>query len=97
MCYATHGEQNALLQCRDTELIHTAYCTASPCITCVKLLMNTGCQRIVYQEEYPHPESKNLWIMAGRDWIQMPANNLIELFRVASERSESAQTKSQGG
>ena len=61
LCEAIHAEQNALLQCRDAKEIETAYITASPCITCVKLFMNTGCKRIVFLEEYPHAAARNLW------------------------------------
>lgn len=53
-CQAIHAEQNALLQCRDVYTIHTCYTTTLPCLTCVKLLMNTSCERIVYAETYPH-------------------------------------------
>lgn len=67
-CQAIHAEQNALLQCRDVYDIHTAYVTASPCVTCVKLLLNTGCQRIVYDEPYPHGSSELIWVRAGRIW-----------------------------
>ena len=70
-CQAIHAEQNALLQCRDMYAIHTAYVTASPCMTCCKLLLNTSCQRIVYVEEYPHSTARNLWIGAGRVWEQL--------------------------
>lgn len=65
-CEAIHAEQNALLQCRDVYDIHTAYVTASPCITCTKLLMNTGCQRIVFRDRYPHPAAMDLWTSSGR-------------------------------
>lgn len=65
-CEAIHAEQNALLQCRDVSLIHTAYVTTMPCMTCVKLLMNTGCQRIVYGQEYPQQEAKEFWKKNGR-------------------------------
>lgn len=62
LCEAIHAEQNALLQCRDVNDIETCYITNSPCITCVKLLMNTSCRRIVFIEPYAHNESaKNLW------------------------------------
>lgn len=61
-CQAIHAEQNALLQCKDIYDIHTCYTTASPCVTCVKLLMNTSCQRIVFAEEYPQPAAKELWL-----------------------------------
>jgi len=60
-CEAIHAEQNALLQCKDAQSIHTCVVTASPCITCVKLLMNTGCRQIVFAEEYPHPAAGELW------------------------------------
>ena len=65
-CQAIHAEQNALLQCRDVYAIHTCYTTASPCLTCVKLLLNTGCVRIVYRELYPQPEALALWASARR-------------------------------
>jgi dCMP deaminase len=70
MCEASHAEQSALLQCRDVYEIHTLYSTTSPCIQCIKLLLNTSCQRIVFAEEYPHGISKQLWLSAGREWVQ---------------------------
>ncbi len=69
-CQAVHAEQSALLQCTDVSRIWTAYCTTAPCIHCVKLLLNTGCKRIVFAEDYPHQESKELWLKAGREWRQ---------------------------
>jgi dCMP deaminase len=70
-CQAIHAEQNALLQCRDVYGIETCYVTASPCMTCVKLLLNTSCQKIIFAEEYPHSAAKELWINNGRVWQQM--------------------------
>ncbi len=69
-CQAIHAEQNALLQCRDVFAVHTCYVTTSPCVTCVKLLLNTGCQRIVFKELYPQPDAFRLWRNAGRSWEQ---------------------------
>lgn len=61
-CEAIHAEQNALLQCRDVYQIETCYVTTSPCVTCVKLLMNTSCRRIVFSEPYAHEaEARRLW------------------------------------
>jgi dCMP deaminase len=74
-CEAIHAEQNALLQCRDVHQIHTCYVTASPCVTCVKLLLNTSCQRVVFATEYSHVEAKELWVRGRRDlvdWVHMP-------------------------
>lgn len=99
-CMATHAEQNALLQCRNVEEIDTAYVTASPCITCTKLLLNTSCQNIVFLEEYPHPSARNLWLEAGRTWHQLSASNAIDLnklFQTMSGRSERALTLSRAG
>lgn len=68
-CHAIHAEQNALLRCADVRRIHLAFVTASPCMTCVKLLMNTGCRIIVFDEEYPHTEAQALWQSMGRLWV----------------------------
>lgn len=77
MCEALHAEQNALLQCRDVFTIDTAYVTASPCVTCTKLLMNTSCQRIVFLDEYPQPAAKDLWRSIGRPWEKYQGPDLI--------------------
>ena len=76
-CQAIHAEQNAMLQCRDVYAIHTAYVTASPCITCCKLLLNTSCQRIVFLEAYPHPAAEALWLSAGRRWDRLEATLVL--------------------
>lgn len=68
ICEAIHAEQNALLQCPNTKKIFVAYCTLSPCIHCIKLLLNTSCERIVFEHEYPHDKSKELWVGAGKEW-----------------------------
>lgn len=70
-CQAIHAEQNAMLQCKNVYEIHTAYVTASPCMTCTKLLLNTSCKRIVFVEEYPHNEAQKLWESSGRSWEQI--------------------------
>src|SRR5690606_13969960 len=73
-CQAIHAEQNALLQCADTQAIHTCYCTTSPCVHCTKLLLNTSSHRILFKENYSHArESEALWDKAGRLWFPAPA------------------------
>jgi dCMP deaminase len=62
-CEAIHAEINALLRCPDVRLIHTCYVTHSPCLDCVKALLNTGCLRIVFSEPYAHDaESRGRWL-----------------------------------
>lgn len=70
-CQALHAEQNAIIWLSDPSRVHTAYCTASPCISCVKLFLGTNCQRVVFLEEYPHPTAKEWWIAAGREWVHI--------------------------
>jgi dCMP deaminase len=74
LCEAVHAEQNALLQCKDVELIASCYVTTAPCVTCVKLLLNTSCQCIVFSEAYPQMyKAHELWVVkGGRFWVWPP-------------------------
>lgn len=68
-CEAIHAEQNALLQCRDVEAVVACYVTTAPCVTCTKLLLNTGCQAITYGVPYPQEGlARQLWERNGRVW-----------------------------
>ncbi len=93
-CEAIHAEQNAILQCSNVRDIETAYITTSCCITCTKLLMNTGCKRIVFIKAYTDQTPKQLW---KGEWIEhgpikyVPAKGRLE----ASERV--ARSKSSKG
>lgn len=73
-CEAIHAEQNALLQCRDVREVYACFVTTSPCVTCAKLLLNTGCRRIVFRDLYPHTQAGELWVRAGRQWEQLRAS-----------------------
>ena len=69
LCEAIHAEQNALLQCKNVYEIHKVYCTVSPCIHCIKLLLNTSAQHIIFCEEYINQEGKALWMKTnGLSW-----------------------------
>lgn len=72
LCQAIHAEQNALIQCRDIDAIHTAYCTASPCVNCMRLLVGTGVQRIVFRQTYPHPEPLLMASARSIEWVHVP-------------------------
>lgn len=65
-CYAIHAEQNALMFCEDIDQIFYCCTTTFPCMTCIKLLLNTGCQQIVYAADYPHEQARDLWFSAHR-------------------------------
>jgi len=64
-CYAVHAEQNALIACSDPEKIFKIYTTSSPCLTCMVMLLNTGCDEIVYHEAYDQ-NALELWRKRGR-------------------------------
>jgi len=56
LCRAVHAEQNALIQAAShgTSLDgSTLYCTHSPCVICLKMLINAGIKRIVHGKLYP--------------------------------------------
>ncbi len=55
-CYATHAEQNAIVQAAKLGISvdgATIYITHRPCGICTKLIINSGIKRIVYGEHYP--------------------------------------------
>lgn len=81
-CGAVHAEQNCLLQCRDMYEIESCYVTVSPCVHCVKMLLNTSCQRIIFLEPYAHDEAaKNLWLSAKRsDWVHYTETGWFDEF-----------------
>lgn len=65
-CLAIHAEQNAVLQCSDVYAIDRAYVTAFPCPTCSKLLLNTSCREIVYDQPYGDGVGLRIWLAGGR-------------------------------
>jgi deoxycytidylate deaminase len=40
-------------------------------MTCIKLLLNTGCKRIFYMDAYPHDEALALWVSGGRTYARI--------------------------
>jgi len=55
LCRGLHAEQNAIIQAAYHGVaIRGAilYCTNHPCIICSKMIINSGIERIVYEEGY---------------------------------------------
>lgn len=73
LCQAIHAEQNALLFCPDIMKIDKCFVTVSPCIHCVKMLMNTSCKTIIFEEAYAHnKQAQQLWEQdPSRKWCQI--------------------------
>lgn len=68
LCYATHAEQNAIIQAARMGICidgATLYCTHQPCAICTKMIINSGITRVVYEEGYPDDFSLELFNEAG--------------------------------
>jgi len=76
-CEAIHAEQNALLQCKDVYDIDRVYTTLEPCVHCVKLLLNTSANQIIYGEKYVHKEARKIWEKSQRGYTYINLNYLI--------------------
>lgn len=73
-CAAVHAEANALLFCPDVMRIDTLYATASPCPLCVRLLLNTSCRAIYFDEVYDRG-ALDRWARAGREWSRIASGS----------------------
>lgn len=68
VCYATHAEQNAILQAAKLGVNidgSTLYCTHQPCILCAKMIVNAGVVRVVYHSGYPDDFALDIFKEAG--------------------------------
>lgn len=68
ICIGLHAEQNAILQASKNGICingGTLYCTTHPCLTCAKMIINSGILEIVYDEDYNDEESKRILKEAG--------------------------------
>jgi dCMP deaminase len=68
ICRGTHAEQNALVQAAHFGMPvagATLYSTHFPCITCAKMLINAGVEKIVAKNSYPDNLSKEFIKEAG--------------------------------
>lgn len=68
VCQASHAEISALVTLEKPFEAHTMYCTTAPCVSCVKALLLTSIQRIVFAEDYPI-NGQHLWTLP-REWIK---------------------------
>lgn len=74
VCYATHAEQNAIIQAAKMGISidgATLYCTHQPCVICSKMIINSGIVRIVYRNGYPDDFSLQLLREAGVEIEQL--------------------------
>lgn len=78
LCRAVHAEQNAIIQAkglgRDMEG-GTIYVTTFPCITCAKLIIQSGIKRIVYAGDYNDQFAVDMLLEAHIEIRRITINN----------------------
>ena len=63
LCRGLHAEQNAIIQAAVFGISiknSVLYCTNTPCVVCVKMLINAGVNEIVFLGEYPDELAKKM-------------------------------------
>jgi len=75
--YVLHAEANAITKVARSHNSSdgaTLYVTASPCIECSKLIIQSGIKRVIYGEEYRIMDGVELLKRAGIEVIYLPEN-----------------------
>ncbi|MEA2087925.1 MAG: cytidine/deoxycytidylate deaminase family protein [Candidatus Caldatribacteriota bacterium] len=72
LCRGLHAEQNAIVQAALHGLSikgSVLYCSTQPCVTCAKMIINSGIKKIIYKEKYPDELARKMLKEAGIDEI----------------------------
>jgi dCMP deaminase len=92
MCHAIHAEQNAIAHCSDISRAHTIYTTTLPCMSCMKQLIATPIQRIIYHETYPH-DTAQYWRDTGRELLKHEPTTPVLSFLIMEAGYRAAELK----
>ena len=63
LCRGLHAEQNAIIQAAVFGISiknSVLYCTNTPCVVCVKMLINADIKEIIYSGDYPDDLAKKI-------------------------------------
>ncbi len=81
LCRGIHAEQNAIIQAA----YHgasikggTLFCTNLPCSICAKMIINAGIVRIVYNDGYADPLSREMLAEAEVELLKLPDSQTEE-------------------
>ena len=80
--YVLHAEANAITKVAkssNNSLGATLYVTASPCLECAKLIIQSGIKRVVYSEMYRLDDGLRLLERAGIETVFININQKDEL------------------
>ncbi len=74
ICRGLHAEQNAIIQAGLHGVSIKAaeiYSTHQPCITCAKMIVNSGILRVFFEGDYPDPMALEILKEAGVDLVRV--------------------------
>ena len=77
--YVLHAEANAitkLARSSNSSDGATLYVTASPCIECAKLIIQSGIKRVIYTEQYRLTDGVDLLKRAGIEVVYLDLNTV---------------------
>jgi dCMP deaminase len=80
LCRGLHAEQNAIIQAAYHGVSvrgAVIYSQAQPCVTCAKMIMNSGIIKIIYEQEYPDELSRQLLEEAGIEVVRYKAGEFF--------------------
>lgn len=76
-CYGVHAEIKALMNVHgfygNLRPCRTLISTKAPCLACVRVLLGTPIQTIIFLIPSNETENREKWETAGRSWIDWPA------------------------
>jgi len=77
-CICSHAEENAITQSAYHGISlkeAVLYCTLSPCLTCAKMIINSGIVEVVYETDYCFTsQTKSLFSESGMKFRQLIRN-----------------------
>ncbi len=79
--YVLHAEANAITKVAastNNSQGATIYITASPCLECAKLIIQSGIKRVVYDDEYRLKDGIELLQRAGIEVLCLPCEHKTE-------------------
>lgn len=90
-----HGEENAILNSVDMRRLEgaTSYSTGTPCLACIKKMVQVGIKRIVYVGEYNNQDGNHIWDLCKERDVALERftedpHQIVELLNVAVGRMQ---------
>lgn len=83
ICRGSHAEINAIAQAAAAGTVTQGcwlYCTHEPCVYCTKALINAGCERVVFMQQYPDAFAREILRESGVETAVYPRDSITADF-----------------